>query len=521
MGEAPSGQKGPSQADMLKANSPQSQSPAVAPIVPVAQPTAKLGAPPAVAATSALPVAPSAIPTAAGVPVGSGSVVPIYPVLAADLARPATAQLSSTDSLAQSGSTSPSQRMAPTAHPSSIHASLPAPLSPSTLSAISRSLPAPLPPVKGGLRQAHIHPAGSGASSASGSRVASPRLTQTAANAASPELNGSQLVGERAAGWKSASQPVSASATGSESGSAKESQAPSRQTSFSSLLAVAAPSLNLADPAAITTKMTDTFLHYSRRRYETGKGIRASASSNGLSSAAGTGTATADEAHKERVKDEESIDKKALGQLATDCVLSLLLAIRADIALKVKDAKGRDKKEKEMRRVYLPGGSLEESVEISRYYLQNELQYKHGCITRTMFFYHFARCFKAMFHFEKLTVEREQLVERWTVMGTQKLEEKKKNKKSKDKDRDRSDRESSVSKSHRETRARSKEKRKKSRQTAPANSITDLMQSTSSKVIQAEKKLTVHLSSLSATKSKELTAIGGRKSKGGDEVTEL
>ena len=280
---------------------------------------------------------------------------------------------------------------------------------------------------------------------------------------------------------------------------------PSRQSSFSSLLAVSVPSLNLSDPAAISTKISDTFLHYSRRRYETGKGIRASASSNGVSS-------LADEQHrdKERVKDEEAIDKKALGQLATDCLLSLLLAIRADIALKVRDQKGRDKKEKEMRRVYLPGSSLEESVEISRYYLQSELQYKHGAITRTMFFYHFARCYKAMFHFEKLTVEREQLVERWTALGQQKLREKKKKS-------GKGDRENSVSKSHRDTRAHSKHKRKKSRQTAPANSISDLMQSTSSKVMQAGKKLN---GTLSASKSKELTAALAKKSRG-DEVTDL
>ena len=384
--------------------------------------------------------------------------------------------------------------------PSSIHSSLPAPLSSSTLSAISRSLPAPLPPVKGGIRPNLVHPAASG-------NPGSPRGA-----AGAPDTNGSQLVGERAAGWKSATQPLSTSAGGSESGSAKESQVPSRQSSFSSLLAVAVPSLNLSDPAAITTKMTDTFLHYSRRRYETTKGIRQSASSNTLS------TASADEPQKERVKDEEAIDKKALGQLATDCVLSLLLAIRADIAARVKDQKGRDKKEKEMRRVYLPGSTLEESVEISRYYLQNELQYKHGAITRTMFFYHFARCYKALFHFEKLTVEREQLVERWTTLGQQKLEEKKK-KRSKDKEREKSERESSVSKSHRDKGGRtSQHKRKKSRQTAPANSINDLMQSTSSKVVQAERKLT---GTVSASKAKELTAaLSARKSKG-DEVVDL
>ena len=516
MGEVPAGQKGPSQADMVKANSPaQTQSPAVAPAIPTlsaakpAQPAAVI---PDASAPSVAPATTTGTTTGtAAAPVGSGVVVPIYPVLSSDLVRPTTAQPSRTDSLAHSGSTSPSG-MAPTAHPSSIHASLPAPLSPSTLSAISRSLPAPLPPVKPGIRPALILPVGSG------SGAASPRLLQGLAGPSSLEMNGSQLVGERAAGWKSASQPVSASATSSDPNSAKDSLVPSRQSSFSSLLAVAVPSLNLSDPAAITTKMTDTFLHYSRRRYETGKGIRQSASSNG---AASTAVVAADESHKERVKDEEAIDKKALGQLATDCVLSLLLAIRADIALRVKDQKGREKKEKEMRKVYLPGSTLEESVEISRYYLQNELQYKHGCITRTMFFYHFARCYKSMFQFEKLTVEREQLVDRWTTLGQQKLEEKKKRKIKEKKERekgDKSDRESSVSKSHRETRGRSKDhKRNKSRQTAPANSISDLMQSTSSKVMQADRKLT---GTLSATKAKELTTVLTKKARG-DEVIDL
>ena len=504
LGDAPPGHKGPSQADLIKANSPaQAQSPAVAPLdAPpiVAKPGAPITVSPTDASASAATVS-SAAPSPA---VGNGSVAPIYPVLSADLvARPTTAQDSRTDSLASSGSASPSP-LTPNGH-LSIHSSLPAPLSSSALSAISRSLPAPLPPVKLGARPAHIHPAGSIDGQP---RVASPR----GAGNVSPD--GSQLVGERAAGWKSASQPIT---TGSETNSAKESQAPSRQSSFSSLLAVAVPSLNLSDPASISTKITDTFLHYSRKRYETGKGIRQSASSNGLASSAGAEPET----HREKVKDEESIDKKALGQLATDCVLSLLLALRADIAAKGKDVKAREKKEKELRKVYLPGSSLEESVEISRYYLQNELQYKHGAITRTMFFYHFARCYKQMFHFEKLTVEREQLVERWTAMGQQKIEEKKRERKRKEKERkaaERSDRESSVSKTGKEARPSSKQhRRKKSRQTAPANSINDLMQSTNSKVMQAEGKLR---GTLSATQAKELTEVLSKKNKG-DEVTAM
>ena len=177
MGEAPHGQKGPSQADLVKANSPpQSLSPAVAPIlVPALSATKPGAAPVAVMAGSG----PPAIPATAGNvsvadTVGNGQVVPIYPVLAIDLARSTTAQPSPTDSLPDSDSTSPSHRTLHSVHPSSIHASLPAPLSPSTMSAISRSLPAPLPPVKGGARP-----------------EPSPRSALTTAV---PDMNGSQLL---------------------------------------------------------------------------------------------------------------------------------------------------------------------------------------------------------------------------------------------------------------------------------------------------------------------------------------
>ena len=168
--------------------------------------------------------------------------------------------------------------------------------------------------------------------------------------------------------------------------------------------------------------------------------------------------------------------------------------------------KQKDKKEKELRMKYIPGSSLEEAVECSRYYLQQELQYKHGAITRTIFFYHFARCYKAMFSYEKLTVEREQLVIKWTMLGKAKMEEKKMKGKDRKESTDGAEREKSVSRKDSKAKSKGKKNEEKDRMTAPANSISDLMQSTHSKVLQAEKKLTGTISATADEKRAQAAA---------------
>ena len=459
-GEAPDGvRKGPTQEEMVKANSPHG------------------GATPS-------GVAPGALHNRT-----TSAVVPIMPVLATDGDAPAptTNPLAATTSLSASATAflhSPSSRTSPPSQgaaaagsPTTMSNTLPpsSSLPPPSLASISRSLPAPLPPVKPGHSRplsVTVRPAGD----ASGS--GSPYGTMTGEQSAKLKTMGS-----------------SASRENSNDGSAKGSAAMSRQQSFNSLLNTASPSLNLADPAFTSTRIGDTFTHYARKRYEQ------------------SSHASSPERAERGAGEEETIDKKALAQLATDCVLSFLALLRQHNAAKWKDDKLRDKKERELRAKYTPGASLEDAVEIARYYLQAELQYKHGAITRTMFFYHFARCHRALFSYEKLTVEREALVQKWNATGSAKLDERRRKEKDGKEGKEgrehrpaTADSEHSLSrKESKQAAAKEKKRKKKNRATAPANSISDLMQSTNSKVMQAEKKLTSTISATTGDKQKTLT----------------
>ena len=482
--------KGPTQEEMLKANSPQAPSS------------------PAGTADPAHGRSPSVLP------------VPIMPILATDVdARPSATVSPTPPSLPSPRSSppppptfstlvtpfnpvpSPSNPSPSSTPPDS--STLSQPLGPPSLASISRSAPFPLPPVKAAGGHSRLH-----------SVTIKPRdLPDTSAN---PSLN--STLPEPLPKWNGPLPPLTDGS--SPHASAKTSAAISRQPSFNSLLATASPSLNLMDPACTSTNIGHTFTHYARKRYDDkNRTLNLSPRSAPDDRPAG---------------DDEVLDKKALGQLATDCVLSFLLTLRLQHAGKWKDEKAKEKKEKELRVKFIPGQSLEEAVEIARLYLREELQAKRGEISRTMFFYHFARCFKAMFVYEKLTVEREALVAKWNALGKQRMEEKKKNK---DKDREGKggkgggggggggtdgERESSVSNTHSKGGRQStteRKKKKKNRATAPANSISDLMQSTSSKVLQAEKKLNSTISAATFEKVKVLKKLG--RSTDGDEVTEL
>ena len=468
-GEAPDVlKKGPTQEEMLRANSP-----AVAPASP----------PPA-------PVDP--------VQARTTSVLPIMPALTADddAPRPPTASspqharnpstpkgalpLQTSQPLSPRGlRASPAQLLVGSATMTpQTSASLPLPTQNPN---ISKSLPMPLPPVKPG----HSRPLSVTVLPKPDSIPGTP--------GASP---GSTMTNETVARWRATGQLEGSPEGGSLKTSPKGSAPLSRQQSFNSLLATAVPSLNLSDPAYTSTRLGETFTHYARKRFEGGnKTLGRSASK------------TSEEQPSHRAEkaagDEETVDKKALGQLATDCVLSFLLCLRLDPALKTaKDEKLRDKKERELRVKFIPGSTLEECVEFARFYLATELQVKHGHATRTMFFYHFPRAYKALFTHEKLTVEREALVQKWNTAGQVRLAEKKK---PKEKHRDKKDKDDSESEAHSREGSRKggrhshgeKKKRRKDRATAPANSINDLMQSTNSKVMQAEKKLTSTISAAS------------------------
>ena len=380
-GEAPM-RKGPTQEEMLRANSPQApsspanaqhtdpthnRSPSVLPI-----PIMPVLASEVDARSSVLPPPPSLpSPRSAAPPPPSFStlVTPFNPSASLPIPSPSSPDPTLT---------------------------LPLPQAPPSLASISRSAPFPLPPVKPGHSRLL-------------SATIKPRDLPThpdAATSPSPSIHSTLPDPLK---WTPPLPPLTD--TNSPKGSARGSAAVSRQPSFNSLLATASPSLNLMDPTCTSTRIGDTFTHYAHKRYEE-RGRTTSPR-----------TTPADE---KPAGDDEVVDKKALGQLATDCVLSFLLTLRLQHAGKWKDDKSKDKKERELRVKFIPGGTLEEAVEFARMYLQQELQAKRGEISRSMFFYHFARCFKAMFVYEKLTVEREALVAKWNAMGRQRLEERKK-----------------------------------------------------------------------------------------------
>ena len=240
-----------------------------------------------------------------------------------------------------------------------------------------------------------------------------------------------------------------------------------RLQSFTELLAQQPPSMVLSDPLRLTTLLPATFLHYAKKQYETSPRPAAAA---------------ADDA------DEEKLDKKALQQLAYDCVLSFMGAMKKDPALcKLKEA-ARKKEEDFLRRKLLPGDSVDECIETAVSYLKAELIYKNGCISKTCFFFHFPRAYRGLFVFEKMTLDRENLVTKWNKACREAaLKAAKDAAKEAEADRAAGETEKGDKKKDKKDK---KSKKKKDRKTAPSSGdLFANMAGHGSKLLQAEKKM--------------------------------
>ena len=236
-----------------------------------------------------------------------------------------------------------------------------------------------------------------------------------------------------------------------------------KSSSFTELLSIQPPSMLLCDPTRLTTALPSTFLHYAKKLYEP--------SSTNPSRPISPPTPQHD-------ADEEKLDKKAVHQLAYDCVLSFMSALKKDTA-KMKEA-GRKKEEEYLRRKFLPGDTVEECMDTAVGYLKAELIYKNGCVTKTCFFFHFPRAYRCMFVYEKMTLEREALVVKWNKACREAVAKKEKEAAQADKSTLEGDKKKDKKKS----------KKKKDRKTAPAGGdMFSHMAGHGSKLLQAERKV--------------------------------
>ena len=176
----------------------------------------------------------------------------------------------------------------------------------------------------------------------------------------------------------------------------KDGTALVRSNTFTDVVLQQPPSYNLTDPLTLTSGMSKCFLHYAHKKFDASHSQAASESSS-------HGGGDDD--------DEDKLDKKAVAQLAYDCVVTFMLALKKEMA-KVKEI-NRKKEEDYQRRRNLPGETVDEVLDTCKEYLKSELVWKNGGITKTCFFFHFPRAFRALFVYEKMTLEREQLVVKW------------------------------------------------------------------------------------------------------------
>ena len=241
-----------------------------------------------------------------------------------------------------------------------------------------------------------------------------------------------------------------------------------RFTTFTDVVLQQPPSYNLADPLTLTTGMSKCFLHYAHKKFDTAH--------SPASPDASTHGGDDDD-------DEDKLDKKAVAQLAYDCVLTFMVALKKEMA-KVKEI-NRKKEEDYQRRRCLPGETVDEVLDTCKEYLKSELVWKNGGITKTCFFFHFPRAFRALFVYEKMTLEREQLVVKWNkVCADNRAKAEKEREKERKKDEAAmagaeaaaegagGDKEKDKEKKHKKKKDKEgrKSDRKKARQTAPANS---------------------------------------------------
>lgn len=248
-----------------------------------------------------------------------------------------------------------------------------------------------------------------------------------------------------------------------------------RSTTFTDHVLQQPPSYNLADPLTLTSGMSKCFLHYAHKKFDTSH-------SHSPTDAATDG---GDD------DDEDKLDKKAVTQLTYDCVITFMLQLKKEM-VKVKEI-NRKKEEDYQRRRYVPGDTVDEVLDTCKEYIKSELVWKNGGITKTCFFFHFPRAYRAMFVYEKMTLEREQLVVKWNkvcVDNRAKAEKDREKERKKDeahmagldspadgggggeKDKDKEGKEKHQHKKKKDKKDKEGRKtdRKKARQTAPANS---------------------------------------------------
>ena len=264
-----------------------------------------------------------------------------------------------------------------------------------------------------------------------------------------------------------------------------------RSATFTDAVLQQPPSYNLADPLTLTSGMSKCFLHYAHKKFDTSHSH-----------------SPTDASHGDDEDDEDKLDKKAVAQLAYDCVITFMLALKKEM-VKVKEI-NRKKEEDYQRRRCLPGDTVDEVLDTCKEYLKSELVWKNGGITKTCFFFHFPRAFRAMFVYEKMTLEREQLVVKWNkVCADNRAKAEKEREKERKKDEAQmaglestvdgapekeKDKEKEKKKHKKKDKEGRKTDRRKARQTAPANSdlFANMANHGSSKppqLAQAEAKL--------------------------------
>ena len=243
-----------------------------------------------------------------------------------------------------------------------------------------------------------------------------------------------------------------------------------RSNSFTDLVLQQPPSYNLADPLTLTSGMSKCFLHYAHKKFD----------ASHSPSAADTSSQAANDDD-----DEDKLDKKAVTQLAYDCVVTFMLALKKEMA-KVKEM-NRKKEEDYQRRRCLPGDTVDEVLDTCKEYLKSEMVWKNGGITKTCFFFHFPRAFRALFVYEKMTLEREQLVVKWNRVAADnraKAEKEKEKERKKDEAQmagldgttegaekaEKGDKDKEKKHKKKKDKDGKKTERRKARQTAPANS---------------------------------------------------
>jgi hypothetical protein len=122
-----------------------------------------------------------------------------------------------------------------------------------------------------------------------------------------------------------------------------------------------------------------------------------------------------------------SIDRRALTQLAIDCVKYFDVALERAVRNKFSGSKWKDDKINakiaEFRGRYCPAKSFEENCEIGRLFWAKELKFHHGAVNRNQFFLAFAKAHQLMYQWGELTLDRERCIEKWRQYHSEKAKQ--------------------------------------------------------------------------------------------------